>query len=750
MIDSTTQLYAQESNVYPIGAVADNNYGLIDNINSRALLEDSHLQGALEVFTEVDSDNHTTGAGGIAGKNHTTGIISNVTVGGAGAVKAGRGIGGVVAYNFGLIEHASVSATLPAGNQANSANSSNTYSYAGGIVGFNFGTIQFTSVSGRVFAQSAYAPAGDGNEGKNVGFGGIAGYNEGLIKESSFARSLAAKEFIDKSRASELQDAANNLGVASIHGDLYIGGIAGINAGEIDSSYVGGAIIGGRDFVGGVSGLTLTGSNIHHTYVFAEIAIKDNGGNKVTTPNNKTTVTTYQIAPNGFDAASTLFKALFNSETDQTWVPGDVASPKLPVFNQEDLTKVGNKFSSAGTLLWQQGAVTGVNIILDNLVLPFGSTMDIEFSVTPTNAPDLYTIWTSSDDGVVAIIGEGKVQGIGVGTATITVTTRDGGHTDAITITVDDYIHVDEALVTAEIELPEPNNATVRSDIEIGTILNFEVVILPEDAEYKGYVISSSNSRAIVTGNQVEFVTGNTGPGNVSIIVSFEDASLGALEYRFKTIPAPVEGVPISEVLVTAGEYVLPSVNNSNDRQEIETGESFILSVEILPNNASNKNYTIESSQPGRATVTDHTVNVIGTGNFSIKLTFEDTTVGNGGVLEYRFLGVLPEVPEEDTPIENVVVTTDTVTLPEPNNQSDRPEVTIGTVMVITIEILPENATNQNYTITVSNSRAQVSGNTVTFVTGSGAGNVSVVITFEDTSIGNNGVLEYRFKTVVA
>ncbi len=852
---SSTQLYAAEANLYSIGVIANENHGLIENITSRAIIENVRLQGALPVYAGVDTSNLTTGAGGIAGLNGATGIIKNVTVSGAGAIKAGRGIGGVVAYNFGLVEHATVTATLPAGNQANSANSSNTYSYGGGIAGFNFGTIQFTAVTGRVFAQSAYAESGTGNEGKNVGFGGIAGYNEGIITESSFARSLAAKEFIDKSRAAELQDAANNLGVASIHGDMYVGGIAGINAGSITSVYVGGALIGARDFVGGITGLTLTGGTIENSYVFAEVAVKDNGGNKITVPNAKTTVTTYEIAPSGFNASNVFYKPLVNSSTDATWVPGDVASPKLPEFTSADLTAVGNKFAASGVLLWQQGSVTGVNIVLDNVVLPFGTQLELEYTVSPASAPDIFTTWESSNEDVVAIIGEGVIEAVGEGTAIITVTTRDGGFTDTISVTVEDYTRVDTVNVTSpEFTLPVPNTPSDRPTIEIGTVINFVVDILPIDAQYQGYTLSSSNSRAVVDGNQVTFVTGLTGPGNVSITISFEDSSVTSLEYRFLTIPASVdpgdvpieqvivtagdfelpavnnaddrpevevgteitlsieilpadasnqnytitisnsratvdghtvtfvtgnglgavsifitfedpaigqlnyrfttiaapvdpEDVSIDEVNVTAGEFALPSVNNASDRPEVEIGTEFTLSIEILPVDATNKNYTVVSSQLGRATVDGLTVTVIGTGNFSVRIQFEDTSVGNAGLLEYRFLGIEAPADPEDIAIEEVIVTAGAFILPTPNNTGDRPEVEIGTVITFTVEILPANASNQNYTITTSNTRSTVDGNTVTFVTGSGPGNTSVNIIFEDPAATN---LEYRFLTVEA
>ena len=741
IIDETTVLSAAEENLYSIGAVADVNHGLIENIDSRASLTNARLQGELPVYDgTIDTTDLTTGAGGIVGLNASTGIVRLVSVGGAGAVKAGRGVGGVAAYNFGLIEDANVTATLPAGNQANSGKSSNTYSFGGGIAGFNFGTITTSNVSGRVFAQSAYSTSGDGNEGKNIGFGGIAGYNEGTISESSFARSMGMKEFIDKSRAIELEDSANNLGVASIHGDLYVGGIAGINAGDITDTYVGGAIVGGRDFVGGVVGLTLGSGMVTNTYVFAEVAIKDDGGLKITEANAKTTATTYEIAPSGFDQNSTFFRRLNNSETGLTWVPGDLAMPELPEFTSADLAVVGSKFAASGVLLWQSGAVTGVNITLDTIVLPHGAIETLEYQVSPSSAPDLFVTWTSSDETVVEVIGDGEIKGVGAGEATITVTTRDGGFTDTILVTVEDYNKVTDVTVTADvITLPEANNIDVRDNIDIGTVVTFTVDLLPTDADYQGYTITTSNSRAEANGNVVTFVYGNTGPGKVSVIITFEDSSVPSLEYRFTTVEAATE-TPIESVNVTADVITLPEANNSEDRDSIFIGTVVTFTVDILPLNATNQNYTITTSN-SRAEANGNVVTFVygntGPGNVSVVITFADSSFAP---LEYRFL------TEEVVATTSVTVTADVITLPEANNVDVRDNINIGTVVVITVTFDPANASYQGYTVTTSNSRAQADGNTITFVYGNtGPGKVSIVITFDDPALGS---LEYRFTTI--
>lgn len=746
VIDETTQISASETNLYSIGVIANTNNGIIENISTRGKVVNERLQGELPVFDgTVDTTDLTTGAGAIVGVNGDTGVIQDVNVSGSGLVKAGRGIGGVSAYNFGTIRRAKVTATLAAGNQANSGKSSNTYSFAGGISGFNFGTIEESVVNGRVFAQSAYSTTGDGNEGKNVAIGGITGYNAGTISETSFARNLDMKEFIDKTRAEELEDSANNLGVASVHGDLYVGGITGINAGTITNVYVGGALIGGRDFIGGIAGLTQGTGSIANAYVFAEIAVKDEGGVKITTANDKTTLTTYDIAPSGFDVATTLFKRLLNSATDNTWVPGDLEQPKLPDFTASDLDKVGTHFATSGLLIWQSGQVTGVDISLNSIVVTHGSTTSVDFAVTPSNAPDTYTTWTTSDDSIVEIVGEGLIKGVGAGTATVTVTTRDGGYTDTINVTVEDYIKIDSVTVTADVlTMPEANNADIRPDVEIGTVMTISVDILPTTAEYQNYTITSSNSRAEVDGHTVTFVYGATGPGRVSIYVTFEDSSIGELNFRFNTVEAATD-TPIESVTVTADEFTLPTPNDDTDRMEILIGSTATINVtDIVPTNATNQNYTITTSN-SRAEVTDNVVTFVygntGPGSVSILVTFEDPAIGE---LNYRFTTV---EAAPDTPIESVTVTADEFTLPVANDDTDRMEILIGSTATINVtDILPVNATNQNYTITTSNSRAEVTDNVVTFVYGNtGPGNVSIYVTFEDPAIGE---LNYRFTTV--
>ncbi len=82
-------------------------------------------------------------------------------------------------------------------------------------------------------------------------------------------------------------------------------------------------------------------------------------------------------------------------------------------------------------------AVTGVS--LDKTSVSFteaGKTETLTATVAPENADNKSVTWTSSDNAV-ATVADGVVTAVGNGTATITVTTTDGGYSATCTVTVE-------------------------------------------------------------------------------------------------------------------------------------------------------------------------------------------------------------------------------------------------------------------------------------------------------------------------
>ena len=79
--------------------------------------------------------------------------------------------------------------------------------------------------------------------------------------------------------------------------------------------------------------------------------------------------------------------------------------------------------------------ITGIKLNKE-LSMKVGTTDTLTPVFTPTDATEKTVTWTSSDKTVATVDQNGKVTAVGVGTATITVLTKDGGYTDTCTVTV--------------------------------------------------------------------------------------------------------------------------------------------------------------------------------------------------------------------------------------------------------------------------------------------------------------------------
>ena len=81
-------------------------------------------------------------------------------------------------------------------------------------------------------------------------------------------------------------------------------------------------------------------------------------------------------------------------------------------------------------------AVTGISVSQPSISLNEGETAVISYSVEPTNASVKDVSFSSSDNGVATVDDSGRVTAVAPGTATITVSTKDGGFKATVNVTV--------------------------------------------------------------------------------------------------------------------------------------------------------------------------------------------------------------------------------------------------------------------------------------------------------------------------
>ncbi len=179
--------------------------------------------------------------------------------------------------------------------------------------------------------------------------------------------------------------------------------------------------------------------------------------------------------------------------------------------NPVDIIMDGNKSLTAN---FSPIAVTGVSIDQTGPVsVTEGSTTTLSATVSPGDALDQSISWSSGDEAIATVNSSGTVTGVAVGSATITVTTNDGGYTDNITVDVTEVPDVPVTGVsidqTGPIALTEGNTTTLSATVS------------PSDATDQGVSWSSSDD-AIATVTSNGTVTAEA-EGSATITVTTND-----------------------------------------------------------------------------------------------------------------------------------------------------------------------------------------------------------------------------------
>lgn len=81
-------------------------------------------------------------------------------------------------------------------------------------------------------------------------------------------------------------------------------------------------------------------------------------------------------------------------------------------------------------------SVTGISLEKESTSIAVGGSEVLSYSISPSNATNQTVSWTSSATNIATVSSSGRVTAVAEGSATITVTTADGGLTDTCSVTV--------------------------------------------------------------------------------------------------------------------------------------------------------------------------------------------------------------------------------------------------------------------------------------------------------------------------
>ncbi len=220
-------------------------------------------------------------------------------------------------------------------------------------------------------------------------------------------------------------------------------------------------------------------------------------------------------------------------------------------------------------------AVTGVTLSKTVLTLETGASETLTASIAPKDATNQKVSWKSDKPEIATVDASGKVTGVKAGTATITVTTEDGGKTATCKVTVSDK----EIKVTG-VTL---NKATLS--LIAGASETLTATVAPADAANKKVTWKSSNA-AVATVDAAGKVTA-VKAGEATITVTTEDGGKTATcKVTVSETSVAVTGVTLNKTALT-----------------LNIGASETLTATVKPDDATNKALTWKSSDETVATV---------------------------------------------------------------------------------------------------------------------------------------------------
>ena len=257
-------------------------------------------------------------------------------------------------------------------------------------------------------------------------------------------------------------------------------------------------------------------------------------------------------------------------------------------------TTDGSKTATCNVKVSDLVTVTGVSLNMSSTNIAVGGKYTLIPTVAPKTATNMKVTWKSSDTTIATVDSNGKVTGVSIGTAIITVSTIDGGKTTTCKVTV--------SIPVIKVSLSKTSSA-----INVGANDNLIATVTPTNATNKEVSWKSSNT-AVATVDTSGKVIG-VKAGTAVITATAVDGSK-------KTASCTVI-VSLPKILVTG-------VKLNKSSSSIKKGSYETLTDTIAPTNATNVKVSWKSSNIAVATVSNGKVKGVKAGTATITVTTID------------------------------------------------------------------------------------------------------------------------------
>lgn len=238
---------------------------------------------------------------------------------------------------------------------------------------------------------------------------------------------------------------------------------------------------------------------------------------------------------------------------------------------------------------------TKVALNKTSLSLTAGKTYQLKETISPSNATITAVTWKSSNTKVATVDKNGKVKGVLKGTATITVTTKDGNKTATCKVTVKNVVPTGVKLNTSSVS------------VKVGKTYTLKATVTPGNATVKTVTWKSSNTK-VATVDKNGIVKG-IAKGTATITVTADD------------------GNKTAKCKITVKNIEVTKITLSKTSLSLAKGKTYTLKATVSPGNATVKTVTWKSGDTKIATVSsDGKVKGIKKGTVTVKAVSADNS----------------------------------------------------------------------------------------------------------------------------
>lgn len=274
--------------------------------------------------------------------------------------------------------------------------------------------------------------------------------------------------------------------------------------------------------------------------------------------------TTVSIIEGDSETLTAVIAPINASNKKVTWKSSDNAIATIDPYGKVQALKAGNATITVTTedgnkaatcnvtVVTGAVAVGGVSLDKTALILDEGLSEYLAVTITPVNATNKKFTWTSSNDAVATVEGNGNVTAHKAGNVTITVTTEDGNKTATCNVTVKAVIVAvtDVSLDKTYMSLVQGNSRTLAATITPVNATNKKVEWKSSDNTI-ATVDSNGKVTAVNAGTATISVTTEEGNKTASCSVKVFDAMSAFTDSRDDNVYS----------FVTIGEQVWMSEN---------------------------------------------------------------------------------------------------------------------------------------------------------------------------------------------